>query len=204
MRPLSSFLNEKFNFLADEYQNKINIFDLDDTIVISAAKIKVTDTETGEKFELTPSEFNNYIKKDSHVQDYSDFHSLEILKGSKIIEWVFNILKQTLKKRKAVGIITARADVQLIKDFFLHHGIRINTDFIIAINDPKFNFKGTVAQKKEQAFYLFKDMGFTDFRFFDDAKENIDIANKFAKENKGVTMKAKLIDSKWHPKSTDF
>ena len=56
---------------------KILIFDLDDTLVITDAKIRVCDSKTGECHELTPEEFNTYEKKRGHILDFDDFKSLE-------------------------------------------------------------------------------------------------------------------------------
>ena len=202
MKPLDRYLNEakNYHFLDPNKRNEINVFDIDDTIAVTDSKIKVYDTKTGEKFELTPQEFNDYEKMDHHETNYDDFASLEILKAGKIITWVFDILKKTLKKRKAVGIITARGDQQLIKDFLLHHGVNINKDFIFAINDPKHGFKGSVPEKKKQAFEELIKLGFNDFKFFDDSKENIDFANDLPKEYPDIKMYAKHVKQQWIPK----
>ena len=48
------FLNEKKPYHA----SKIMVFDLDDTLVITDAKIKVYDKLTGDSYSLTPEEFN--------------------------------------------------------------------------------------------------------------------------------------------------
>lgn len=202
MKSLQDIITErkKYHFLDPNKRNEINVFDIDDSIVITRAKIKVHDTKTGERYELTPQEFNDYEQKAHHKTDYSDFADLEILKAGKLIDWVFDILKKTLKKKKAVGIITARGDQQLIKDFLIHHGVNINKDFIFAINDPKHGFKGSVPEKKKQAFQELINLGFNDFRFFDDSKENIDFANDLAKENPDIKMDAKHIKQNWVPK----
>jgi len=114
----------------------ITVFDVDDTLVVTKSKIKVFNPKTGYEIELTPQEFNTFKTKAHDKFDFSDFRDLEILKGGKIIEWVFNILKRTIAKGKAVGIITARDDAKLIYDFLSHNGVKINPDYIFAINDP--------------------------------------------------------------------
>lgn len=202
MKSLSNYISEMkdYHFLSSKTRNSMNVFDVDDTLVITNAKIKVYDNKTKESFVLTPQEFNDYNSKSSHIHDYSDFLSLEILKAGKLIDWVVDILRKTIEKKKAVGIITARGDQQLIKDFLLYHGININKDFIFAINDPKQNFKGSIPQKKKEAFKRLIDLGFNDFRFFDDSKENIDFANQLAKEYPNIKMDAKHIKQKWIPK----
>ncbi len=189
--------NKNYHFLDPKKRNEINVFDVDDTLTITDAKIKVTDAKTGETFSLTPEEFNTYKALPSHKQDFSDFLSLDILKAGKLIDWTVNILKKTIAKKKAVGIITARSDKKLIKDFLKHYGMNINNDFIFAINEPNSGFTGSTAEKKKQAFQRFIENGFNDFRFFDDDKENIKLANELAKENPNIRMRAKHIKPEW-------
>jgi hypothetical protein len=182
----------------------ITVFDVDDTLVVTKSKIKVFNPKTGYEIELTPQEFNTFKTKAYDKFDFSDFRDLEILKGGKIIEWVFNILKRTIAKGKAVGIITARDDAKLIYDFLSHNGVKINPDYIFAINDPSLGFTGSNAQKKKEAFMKFVQMGFRNFQFFDDDRENIKIANTLNKELPEVKMKATLIKQKWIPNFDDF
>ncbi len=182
----------------------ITVFDVDDTLVVTKSKIKVFNPKTGYEIELTPQEFNTFKTKAHDKFDFSDFRDLEILKGGKIIEWVFNILKRTIAKGKAVGIITARDDAKLIYDFLSHNGVKINPDYIFAINDPSLGFTGSTAQKKKEAFMKFVQMGFRNFQFFDDDRENIKIANSLNKELPEVKMKATLIKQKWIPNFDDF
>ena len=165
--------------------------------------IKVHNPKTGFSTELTPQEFNTFKKRPNDKMDFSDFQSLDILKGGKIIEWVFSILKRTIQKGKAVGIITARDDSKLIQQFLAHNGININPQYIFAINDTSLGFKGSTAERKKEAFRKFIEMGFNDFTFFDDDEENIKLAKSLNKES-GIKMKAKLIKSKWIPKFNDF
>jgi len=182
----------------------ITVFDVDDTLIVTKSKIKVFNPKTGYEIDLTPQEFNTFKTKPRDKFDFSDFRDLEILKAGKIIEWVFNILKRTIAKGTAVGIITARDDSKLIYDFLMHNGVDVNPDFIFAINDPKLKFKGSTAEKKKAAFMKFVDMGFKNFQFFDDDRENIKIANSLNKELPKVKMKATLIKQKWIPKFDDF
>tara|TARA_R110001632_G_scaffold184602_1_gene304766 strand:- start:2348 stop:2938 length:591 start_codon:yes stop_codon:yes gene_type:complete len=182
----------------------ITVFDVDDTLIITKSKIKVFNPTTGFSIDLTPQEFNTFKIKPHDKFNFNDFRDLEILKAGKIIDWVFNILKRTIAKGKAVGIITARDNSKLIYDFLLYNGVDINPDFIFAINDPSLGFTGSTAQKKKEAFMKFAKMGFRNFKFFDDDKENIKIANSLNKDLRGVKMKATLIKQKWIPNFSDF
>ena len=184
-------------------RNAITIFDVDDTLVVTRSKIKVHNPKTGFSTELTPQEFNTFRKRPNDKMDFSDFQSLDILKAGKIIEWVFSILKRTIQKGKAVGIITARDDSKLIQQFLAHNGININPQYIFAINDTSLGFKGSTAERKKEAFRKFIEMGFNDFTFFDDDEDNIKLAKSLSREP-GIKMKAKLIKSKWIPKFDDF
>jgi hypothetical protein len=178
----------------------ITVFDVDDTLVVTKSKIKVTDTNTGESFELTPAQFNEFEKQSHHNMDYSDFKNLDILKAGRIVDKIFNILKETMDKGRRVGIITARDDRNLIYQFLLHHGVVVNPQYIFAINDPALSFQGSVAEKKRQAFIELIKMGFRDFIFYDDDLENIKIANGLNQEIEGIRIKTKHVKPTWKTK----
>ena len=182
-----------------KYQS-ITIFDVDDTLIVTKSKIKVTDTITGEKIELTPAQFNEFEKGSHHAMDFSDFKNLDILKAGKIVDKIFKILKETMDNGRRVGIITARDDRNLIYQFLLHNGVVVNPQYIFAINDPSLQFKGSIAEKKRGAFVELIKMGFRDFIFYDDDKENIKIANELGTEVEGIHIKTKLVKPTWKTK----
>jgi hypothetical protein len=180
-----------------EKYDAITIFDVDDTLVVTKSLIRVIDTNTGEKFELTPAEFNEFEKKDHHEMDYSDFKNLDILKAGNLIEEIFDVLKKTMAKGRRVGIITARDDANMIFQFLLHHGVVVNPKYIFAINDPNLGFEGTVAERKKRAFIELIRIGFRDFVFYDDDLENIRLANSLNKEIEGIRIKTKHVKPEW-------
>jgi hypothetical protein len=170
-------LNEKYT------HDKILIFDIDDTIAISSAKIIVTDSKTGEKFELTPEEFNSYEKNPSHVLDFDQFKSLEIMKAGKLIDKYFSILKKNYKKGIAIGIITARDDQDMIYEWLRYHvGFHIDKHLIWAVNDPVHGLTGNIQERKKSAMRYFIERGYTDITFFDDDKHNIKLIKQLDKE----------------------
>ena len=69
-KTFEKFINEAKPYSKDE----IVVFDLDDTLVITDAKIKVCDNNTGECFSLTPEEFNEYESNPNHDIDLSLIH----------------------------------------------------------------------------------------------------------------------------------
>lgn len=162
--------------------NSITIFDLDDTLVVTGAKIEVRDSLTGEVLHLTPQEFNDYEHQPHHEINYDQFEDPEILRAGQLVDRLLHVLKDTYENETAVGIITARNKGDMIRDFFLENGIDIHPKFVIAVNDPVEGFTGTVAQKKQQAFRRLYEMGYTKFRFFDDDIRNLNLAKALEQE----------------------
>ena len=172
----SQFITEKWS------GDSITIFDVDDTLVLTSAKIKVHDPFTGKNYEMTPKEYNEYERDPNHVLDFSDFTNPDVLKAGRIIDWVMNVLKKTMAVERAVGIITARDSKQLIIDFLQHHNVNINPDFIFAVNSEGEGYTGSNAERKQQAFEKLIDMGFRNFKFFDDDAENLRLAKELEKK----------------------
>ena len=174
-------------------KDKIFIFDLDDTIVITDAKIQVCDKGGKKCFSLTPEEFNSYQHDPKHILNFDDFKSLEIMKAGKLITKYLNILEREYKKGNAVGVITARDDQEMIYTWLKEHvGFHVKKSFIWAINDPILGLTGTIAQKKEQAFKWFIEEGYTDLTFFDDDKANVKIIKSISKDYTDLRIKTHL------------
>jgi hypothetical protein len=164
-------------------KDKILIFDLDDTLVISAAKIKVCDTSTNKCFELTPEEFNSYQRSPKHLLNFDDFKSLEVMKAGKLIQKYLDILSKNYRAGNAIGIISARDDEQMIYTWMKEHvGFHIHPELIWCINDPHRGLTGSIAERKKQAMRWFIEQGFTDISFFDDDKNNIKLIDQLANE----------------------
>tara|TARA_B100000900_G_C20581136_1_gene717596 strand:- start:851 stop:1447 length:597 start_codon:yes stop_codon:yes gene_type:complete len=176
-------------------KEKIVVFDLDDTLVITDAKIKVCNRANGECFSLTPEEFNEYESNPNHDLDFTDFASLEIMKAGKLIEHYLNIFKSNYKKGIAVGIVTARDDREMIYKWLREHvGFRIDKDLIFAISDPVHGFTGSIADRKKQAFETYINMGYVNFKFYDDDTANLKLVKSLEKEHNNIkiyTKKAK-------------
>ena len=176
-------------------KDEIVVFDLDDTLVITDAKIKVCDKSNGKCFSLTPEEFNEYESKPSHELDFTDFADIEIMKAGRLIEHYLNIFKRNYKKGIAVGIVTARDDREMIYKWLREHvGFRIDKDLIFAISDNVHGFKGSIADRKKQAFETYINMGYTNFKFYDDDVANLKLVKSLEKEHNNIkiyTKKAK-------------
>lgn len=179
------FLNE----MKPYHASKIMVFDLDDTLVITDAKIKVYDKLTGDSYTLTPEEFNDYEQQPQHEVDFDDFKSLEIMKAGKLIEYYLKIFKEAYKLKIAVGIVTARDDREMIYKWLREHvGFRIDKDLIFAVNDPVHRFKGSVSDRKKAAFRELIDMGYRDMQFYDDDTANLVLVKSLENEYEDVSI----------------
>jgi len=191
---------QKVNEMAFSKDNSIIIFDLDDTLVVTNAKILVKDSLTGETFDLTPQEFNEYEKEPHHEVDYNQFNDANILKAGRLVEWVLNILREAYESGTAVGIITARDNKQLVREFLLSHGIDVHPKLIYAVSDPEFGVDGSIAEKKKEAFRKLITKGFRHFTFYDDDRKNLELAKSLENEFDNITIKTRKIGRTQVPK----
>lgn len=160
--------------------DKIILFDLDDTIIHTTAKISVfKDGECIKK--LTNAEFNDYVLKPGESFGFEEFNDFELLSKSKFTPY-WETLKREYKKGTHVGILTARGNCQMIRKFFMNNGIKIKTELVMAINDPNLGLSGSVQQRKSEAISILAKAGYKLFVFFDDNEPNLKSAKKLEKE----------------------
>jgi FMN phosphatase YigB (HAD superfamily) len=165
------------------------VFDLDDTLIISDAKIKVLDPKTHEVIKtLTPAEFNFFKPRKKVNLSFSEFEDYDILKKSAFIQHVLDQLLAYYKSGMHVSIVTARSNSNLIRKFFLENGIDIHPELVIAVNDPSYGFKGSIAERKKEALQTLINQGYSSFIFFDDNEENLMLAKELEHE-KDVKVK---------------
>jgi len=189
VKTYESYLNEVRRAGKPYHGSKIIVFDLDDTLVITDAKIKVCNKKSGECFALTPEEFNEYEKHADHELDFDDFKSLEIMKAGKMIDYYLKIFKEAYKQKLAVGIVTARDDREMIYTWLREHvGFKIDKDLIFAVNDPVHKYKGAISDRKKAAFKELIDMGYTDFQFYDDDTANLKLVKSLESEYDGINI----------------
>ena len=163
--------------LKDIKKDRLVIFDLDDTLIRTEAKIKILHPKTKKVIkELTPSEFNTFEKKSGHILNFDDFEDPEILRQGKFIHSIFKKLKYYYRIGIPVSIVTARSSSEMVRDFFLSHSIDIHPDLVIAINDPDEELEGNIAERKSMAIKRLIDSGYTDLIFFDDNEDNLRLA----------------------------
>ena len=183
MISLSSHLKDKIQFgftVNNTTSNRIMLFDLDDTLIHTTAEILLF--KDG-KFirKISNTEFNDYVLKPGESFDFAEFDDPKILASSKFTRY-WNTLKREYRKGTHIGILTARSDCDMIKNFLLNNGIRIKDELVMAINDPKLGLSGTIQQKKAEAIKILANAGYNTFIFFDDNEGNLQSAKKLEKE----------------------
>ena len=159
--------------------NKIILFDLDDTIIHTTAEIYIA--KNGKRIrKISNGEFNDYTLKRGESFDFGEFADPDILASSKFTKY-WDTLKREYKKGTHIGILTARSDCDMIKQFFLNNGIRIKDELVMAINDPSLGLTGSIQRRKAEAIGILANAGYNLFIFFDDDEPNLKAAKELEK-----------------------
>ena len=129
---------KSFNtFLVEASGKGLTIFDIDETMFITKAEVKVVkDGKVVKK--LNNQEFNTYKKKSGEEFDFGEFKSAEVFNKTstpiaRMINKVKVILKNATKAGSKVIIVTARPDFddkKLFLDTFKKQGIDIDKIFV--------------------------------------------------------------------------
>lgn len=161
--------------------NRILLFDLDETLLSSVAKVYVYKNGNIIR-ELTPEQYNHDILKHGEHYDYKDFDDFDTLLKSIMLPY-WNTLKREYKKGTHIGILTARSDIKMIRSFFLKKGIDIKEDLIFAIGDESLNLTSkSIEERKAECIKRLFEVGYRTFVFFDDNQNNLDSAEELEME----------------------
>jgi len=193
---------KKFNeFLIEKAGKGLTIFDIDDTLFVSKARVLVKNTNTKKTKALTPQEFNTYKLKPNEEYDYGEFKSAKIFYQTatpigRMIEKAKAIIKNATAKGSKVIIVTARADMDDKKLFiktFESHGIPMKNIYV----ERAGNMSGSSAENKQIIFRKYLKTGeYARIRLFDDHKENLTALLDLKKEFPSIEMFAYLVDLK--------
>lgn len=188
-----------------EAKGTLNVFDIDDTLFRSDARVTVRKDGKVVK-ELSAGEYNSYKLKDGEDFDFSQFRSSE-----KFRQTAKPIDKMITRAQKAVAdqceqcktiIITARSDFDDRETFlqtFRDHGFPIDEVYVERAgnlanrynkNAPSHITKGVILKK-----YL-NTGRFNRVRMWDDHEKNLNILLKIGSQYEGVEIQAFLVDPK--------
>jgi hypothetical protein len=193
---------KKFNeFLAERAGKGLTIFDIDDTMFISKARVLVKNKNTGQSKALTPMEFNSYKLRNNEEYDYGEFRSAKIFYQTatpiaRMVQKAKAIISNATKKGSKVIIVTARADMDdknLFIKTFEAHGIPMKNVYV----ERAGNMSGSSAENKQIIFRKYLKTGeYARIRLFDDHKENLQALLDLKKEFPSIEMFAYLADLK--------
>jgi hypothetical protein len=193
---------KKFNeFLAERAGKGLTIFDIDDTMFISKARVLVKNKNTGQSKALTPIEFNSYKLRKNEEYDYGEFRSAKIFYQTatpiaRMVQKAKAIISNATKKGSKVIIVTARADMDdknLFIKTFEAHGIPMKNVYV----ERAGNMSGSSAENKQIIFRKYLKTGeYARIRLFDDHKENLQALLDLKKEFPSIEMFAYLADLK--------
>ena len=108
-------------YLTEAEGKGLTIFDIDETMFITKAKVKVVKNGKVIK-KLDNQEFNTYKKKDGETYDFGEFKNAEVFKRTstpiaRMINKVKAILKNATRAGSKVIIVTARPNFDDKKTF---------------------------------------------------------------------------------------
>lgn len=180
MRHVQTF--EEF-LIHGKSSNKILIFDIDDTLIKSDAKVFVV--KNGEVIrKLDTQEFNSYRLKSGESFSFDEFEDLNIMLESELTPY-FKTMEREYRKGVHISIITARSGKRMIHDFFMKKAnIDIHPKLIFTTGDD--TEKIPVSEKKAKCIKTLVRYGYDTLVFFDDNLDNLNDV-KGMSERLGVT-----------------
>ncbi len=211
-------------------RKSIHLFDLDDTLIRTEARVLVRDAGGGLVRVLTPSEFTVYQPAPGEAFDFREFSDLGILSRGIVVKYTKTIIDTILKygTRSEFGILTARSDKKLHAPFLIRlfrslFGVRLSNELIFAVSDQRFTGykdRGAVARGLEpavpfaklsvsqrKALVIAEDLvgrGFNDISFYDDSRENLESFKVMRQAFPHVTYKPHFIDPTWTARLAEF
>jgi hypothetical protein len=204
-------------------RKSIHLFDLDDTLIRTSARVLVRDAEGALLKALTPAEFTGYRPAPGEAFDFREFSDLGILSRGIVVKYTRSIIDSILRHgtRSHFGILTARSDKHLHAPFLIRlfkslFGIRLLKEHIFAVSDARFaRFKDKDAERRfsalavpeRKALVIAEDLvgrGFNDISFYDDSRENLDSFKVMREAFPHVVYKPHFIDPTWKARILEF
>ena len=182
-------------FLSEAEGKGLTIFDIDETMFITKAKVKVVkDGKVIKK--LDNQQFNTYKKKAGEEYDFGEFKDAKVFNRTstpiaRMINKVKAILKNATRAGSKVIIVTARPNFdnkKLFLDTFRQQGIDIDKIYVERAGNLG---GGPAADNKKVIFrkYLDKKI-YKRIRLFDDAKSNLKAFLSLQKDYPEVSFEA--------------
>lgn len=189
-----------FSEFLTEGNKGLTIFDIDDTMFTSKARVRVLNKKTNKVKELTPQQYNSYKLGRDEEWDYGEFKSSKIFYQTatpiaRMVAKAKAIIKNATAKGSKVIVVTARADMD-DKDLFIKtfeaHGIPMKNVYVERAGNM--GGKNSAANKSIIFKKYLKTDEYARVRLFDDHKENLDALLDLKREFPNVEMFAYLAN----------
>lgn len=174
--------------------SELVIFDIDDTLFHTTAKIKVVDSQGRTVHTLTNQQFNNYELKPGEQFDFGEFRSAEKFREESVpIGPMLDKLRADVAAGHHVVMLTARSDFDdqpTIWQTFKQHGIDINKDVHL---HRAGNLPGDDTPALKKAVYVRKWLKSGQYRavtLYDDSESNLRAFKALEKEFPSVKFRA--------------
>ena len=189
-----------FSEFLTEGNKGLTIFDIDDTMFTSKARVRVLNKKTNKVKELTPQQYNSYKLGRDEEWDYGEFKSSKIFYQTatpiaRMVAKAKAIIKNATAKGSKVIVVTARADMDdknLFIKTFEAHGIPMKNVYVERAGNM--GGKNSAANKSIIFKKYLKTDEYARVRLFDDHKENLDALLDLKREFPNVEMFAYLAN----------
>jgi len=184
-------------FLEEQSGKGLTIFDIDETMFKTSAKVEVKKNGKTIK-KLDNQQFNNYKLKTGEKFDFGQFTNAEIFNKTstpiaRMINKVKIILKNATRKGSRVIIVTARPNFdnkKLFLDTFRKQGIDIDKIYVERAGNLG---GGPASENKKVIFRKYLDQKiYKRIRLFDDARSNLKAFLSLQKDYPDVSFEAFL------------
>jgi hypothetical protein len=165
-------------------EDKLRVFDFDDTLVHTNSKIHITKRATGEKITMTPAEYAVYDEQEGDVFDFSEFSGP--IKSAKEFKKYTNVMRAMLNadgNDRKVVVLTARADSKSVEDYLKTIGIQAPV-IGVGSSDP---------YKKSQWIEDQIAQGYDDVYFLDDSTKNLAAVDQLKAKYPNVKIRTQNV-----------
>ncbi len=159
---------------------KLRVFDFDDTLATTDAKIRIPNKE----LVLSTEEFADYKPEPDDIIDLSDFETGELI-NPQPTDFLSTKFKNIIGEESDVMILTARPNTNGIREFLSQY---VDPDRLIIVGGKKGKTGKELAELKKDAIQNRLD-DYSDIKFYDDSEANINAV----KSLKNPKIKTQLV-----------